>query len=79
MVSCGIFWGSHYKYDLNLYTNLLLVDIAHIEDKKTEIKRILINDPKIAAVWDSVSGQGFKVLLHVDYSIDVLLENQSCK
>lgn len=72
---CGIFWGSHYKHDVNLYTHLLVVDIDCIENKKSEIKQILINDPKIVAVWDSVSGQGLKVLLYVDYSSDVSLEN----
>lgn len=72
---CGIFWGSHYKHDVNLYTHLLVVDIDCIENKKTEIKQTLIDDPKIVAVWDSVSWQGLKALLYVDYSTDVLVEN----
>jgi len=72
---CGIFWGSCYKHEVNLYTHLLVVDIDHVEDNKSEIKQTLVDDPKIVAVWDSVSGQGLKALLYVDYSIDVSPEN----
>lgn len=72
---CGIFWGSHYKHDVNLYTHLLVVDIDCIENQKSEIKQTLIDNPKIVAAWDSVSGQGLKALLYLDYSTEVSLEN----
>lgn len=72
---CGIFWGSHYKYDVNLYTNLLVIDIDYIKNDRLEIKRLLMNDPKIVAVWDSVSGQGLKALLYINYLSAVLPEN----
>ena len=72
---CGIFWGAHYKHNLTSYTNLLVIDIDHVRDNKLEIKRILIDDPKIVAVWDSVSGQGLKALLYLDYSVNVSLGN----
>lgn len=72
---CGIFWGRHFKHDLNLYTNLLVVDIDHIDNNKSEIRQALIGDPKIVAVWESVSGQGLKALLHIEYSSEVLPEN----
>lgn len=75
MCFCGLFWGRHYKHDLNLYTNLLVIDIDHIENNKSEIKRTLIDDPKVVAVWDSVSGQGLKALLYVEYSCQVQPEN----
>lgn len=72
---CGIFWGSHYKHNLTSYTNLLVIDIDHVRDDRLKIKRTLIDDPKIVAVWDSVSGQGLKALLYLDYSVDVSLGN----
>ena len=72
---CGLFWGSHYKHDLNLYTNLLVVDIDHIKNDIPAIRQALIGDPKIVAVWTSVSGQGLKALLHVEYSCEVMPEN----
>lgn len=72
---CGIFGGSHYKHDMDLYTNLLVIDIDHVGLEKSAIRQALVGDPKIVAVWESVSGQGIKVLLHVEYSIDVSSEN----
>lgn len=72
---CGIFWNGHYKHDISLYTNLLVVDIDHIKDSKSEIRKILIGDSRFVAVWDSVSGCGLKALLYLDYSCKVIPEN----
>lgn len=71
----GIFWDSHYKHNVNLYTNLLVVDIDHIENEKSGIRQLLINDPKIVALWESASGQGFKALLYINYSSTISPEN----
>lgn len=72
---CGIFGGGHYKHDMELYTNLLVIDIDHVHDNISAIRRALVGDPKIVAVWTSVSGQGLKALVHVEYSCEVMSEN----
>ena len=72
---CGIFGSSHYKHDMDLYTNLVIVDIDHVHDNISAIRQALVDDPKIVAVWPSVSGQGLKALVHVEYSCEVMSEN----
>lgn len=72
---CGIFWQSHFKHDLNLYTRLMVIDIDHLGDNMSEVRQALIGDPKIVAVWESVSGQGLKALMYMNYSRELLPEN----
>lgn len=71
----GLFWGSHYKHDVNLYTNLLVIDIDCDENKRLPIKHVFVDDPRIVAVWDSVSGRGLKALLYVNYTSKVAPKN----
>lgn len=71
----GIFWDGHYKHNVDSYTNLMVVDIDHLDDNKSEMRSRLVNDPRIVAVWESVSGQGLKALLYIDYSTAVSPEN----
>lgn len=61
---CGVFKGSHKQENLDVYNNIIILDIDHIaEDELAQKKIELFLDPYVFACWISPSGHGLKLLL----------------
>lgn len=65
---CGLFFDTHFKFDVNFYTQLLIVDIDKLEEEEIDdVFARLKADLHIVSVWKSVSGMGLKALVVLDY------------
>lgn len=61
----GTFDGPHKKDKLKRYSELIVIDIDHIDGDIDSVKRTLIDDEHVIAVWVSPSGKGLKALLAI--------------
>lgn len=66
----GIFSGRGFKFDLSIYTSLIVLDIDKV-DEIEKTRELLKNDPHIIAVWLSPSGNGLKALSYIEYDRDI--------
>lgn len=70
----GIAFGNRYKFDINGYTSLIVVDIDKLENLEL-LKSQLKSDCYVISVWTSPSGNGLKALFYVEYANPVKEEN----
>lgn len=70
---CGLFPNERKQGSCTQYNNLLVIDIDHLEsDKFYEVYDSLMQDPYVAAFWESPSGRGYKGLIHLNYKENTL-------
>ena len=63
----GTFTGAHSKEMLDLYSNIVILDIDNLQTPKIEeLKQLLFKDEFVLSCWISPSGLGIKVLIRVD-------------
>ncbi|MFK2819000.1 BT4734/BF3469 family protein [Flavobacteriaceae sp. LMIT009] len=68
---CGTFKNGRKLENLDIYNNLMILDIDHIEGSGIlDIKEKLKNDKYLFSVWLSPSGEGLKALVKLDSSKD---------
>ncbi|NHM01685.1 BT4734/BF3469 family protein [Flavobacterium difficile] len=68
---CGMFKDGRKLSNLVHYNGLIVIDIDNLQsDKIIEIKKYLITDEYIMALWDSPSSLGFKGLVKIDSNVD---------
>ncbi|MUH36207.1 hypothetical protein D9O36_10170 [Zobellia amurskyensis] len=66
---CGTFKGGRKLENLDVYNNLMILDIDHVDiDNVSNIKSELQHDEYIYAVWLSPSGEGLKALVRIESS-----------
>ncbi|AXT59531.1 hypothetical protein D1816_03900 [Aquimarina sp. AD10] len=66
---CGTFINGRKLKDLDVYNNLMILDIDHIETSEVQsTKNILKKDDYIFSVWLSPSGEGLKALVKLKSS-----------
>jgi hypothetical protein len=63
----GRFFLSKRKNQIFGYTNLMVLDLDHLENSIYDIKQTLYNDPHLLAIWASPSGLGLKALVMLKY------------
>jgi hypothetical protein len=61
----GTFNGPHKKDNLKTYSKLIVIDIDHIVNDISSIKRTLMDDEHVISAWVSPSGKGLKALLAI--------------
>lgn len=70
---CGTFKSGHKANECTHYNELMVIDIDKLDDWEMErVKSVLYEEDLIAAYWKSPSGKGFKGLVHLDYSPEVM-------
>ncbi|AUC23200.1 hypothetical protein BTO15_14340 [Polaribacter sejongensis] len=66
---CGVFKNGRKLENLDIYNNIMILDIDHIDlSKLNEIKNKLANDKYIYSVWLSPSNEGLKALVKINSS-----------
>ncbi len=70
---CGTFKNGHKADECTHYNELMVIDIDKLYDWEMErVKSVLYEEKLIAAYWESPSGKGFKGLVHLDYSPELM-------
>lgn len=65
---CGTFKNGRKLENLDVYNNIMILDIDHIDTNINEIKNKLTKDKYIYSVWLSPSNEGLKALVKIDSS-----------
>lgn len=70
---CGTFESGHKADECTYYNKLMVIDIDKLNEPEMErVKSVLDENELIAAYWKSPSGKGFKGLVHLDYSLELM-------
>lgn len=70
---CGTFAKGHKADECTHYNNILVIDIDKLDEFQFESTReCLMQDPYVVAFWVSPSGKGFKGLVMLKYSNDLM-------
>ncbi len=68
--SVGVLFNGAGKQSENVagFTGLAMCDLDHVEDALAEVKRLIMADPHTLVCYETVSGQGFRIIYRYERS-----------